>query len=206
MLFWRKKKKSPAEEVMYLIVGLGNPGEKYEYTRHNVGFMVIDKMDKDLDIRVNKSKHQGMLGTGKLNGKSIALIKPLTYMNRSGDCIRAALNFYKLSPANLIVLVDDVNLPLGDIRIRERGSAGGQNGLKDIIAKLGTDEFIRVRVGIDPKPEGWKMADYVLSRFWEDDVPAMEEGISKACEAVLKIINDGPSAAMNLFNKKGGTK
>ena len=204
MFFWKRKKKAIAEEnpVMQVIVGLGNPEVQYKGTRHNVGFETIDKMSFDYNIPVNKNKHRGIIGTGKIKGKSVALVKPLTYMNRSGDCIRAILDFYKLTPADIIVIVDDVNLPLGEIRVRERGSAGGQNGLKDIIYKLNTEEFVRVRVGINPKPEGWDMAAYVLSKFKKEEHEAMIDGVTKAGDAVVKIVEEGAAAAMNQFNKK----
>ena len=208
--FWQKlfghKKEAEIEDdepVMQLIIGLGNPEGKYKGTRHNIGFEVINKMAFDHNIPVNKQKYRGIIGTGKLGSKQVALIKPLTYMNRSGDCVRAALDFYKLSPADIIVVVDDVNLPVGEIRIRERGSAGGQNGLRDIIEKLSTDEFIRIRVGIGSKPPSWKLSDYVLSKFLKEEYEAMVEGITKAGDAAVKIVLDGTAAAMNQFNKKG---
>ena len=187
---------------MHIIVGLGNPEDQYKGTRHNVGFETINKLAYDHNINVNKSKHRGIVGSGNISGKSVLLVKPLTYMNLSGECVRAVLDFYKLTPQNLIVIYDDVSLNLGDIRIRERGSAGGQKGMKDIIAKLGTDEFIRVRIGIDPKPDGWDLADYVLSRFKPEEHESMIEGITKAGDATVKILTDGPVVAMNLFNQK----
>jgi len=204
-LFGRKKEVEieDDEPVMQLIVGLGNPEGRYKGTRHNIGFEVIDKMAFDHKIAVNRSKHKGIIGTGNFGGKQAALIKPLTYMNRSGDCVRAALDFYKLSPADIIIIVDDVNLPVGEIRIRERGSAGGQNGLRDIIAKLGTEEFTRIRVGIGSKPPSWKLSDYVLSKFLREEHEDMIEGITKAGDAALKIVKDGAATAMNQFNKKG---
>ena len=206
-LFGRKKEVEIEDDepvmTLQLIVGLGNPEGKYKGTRHNIGFEVIDKMAFDHKIPVNKSKHRGIIGTGKLGGKQVALIKPLTYMNRSGDCIRAALDFYKLSPADIVVIVDDVNLPVGEIRIRERGSSGGQNGLRDIIAKLNTDEFIRIRVGIGSKPPSWKMSDYVLSKFLKEEHEAMIDGITKAGDAALRIVSDSAAAAMNQFNNRG---
>jgi len=205
-LFKRKKEteiETEDEPVMHLIIGLGNPEGRYKGTRHNIGFEVINKMAFDHNIPVNKNKHRGILGMGNLAGKPVALIKPLTYMNRSGDCVRAALDFYKLTPSDIIVIVDDVNLPVGEIRIRERGSAGGQNGLKDIIARLGTEEFTRIRVGIGSKPPSWKMSDYVLSKFLKEEHDDMIDGITKAGDAALKIVKDGASAAMNQFNKKG---
>ena len=190
---------------MYAIIGLGNPEGQYKGTRHNVGFETINKLAYDFDIPVNKGKHKGLIGTGKIAGKPVALVNPLTYMNLSGDCVRTVLDFYKLTTAELIVICDDVNLPLGNIRVREKGSDGGQNGLKNIISRLGTSEFVRVRIGIDPKPDGWNLADYVLSKFRPEEHQAMIDGVTKAGDAVVKILTDGPVAAMNQFNTiKGG--
>ena len=191
---------------MNIIVGLGNPEGRYKGTRHNVGFETINKLAFDHNISVTKSKHRGLIGTGKLAGKPVALIKPQTYMNRSGECVRAVLDFYKLSPQELIVIYDDVSLALGEIRVREKGSAGGQNGMKDIISHMGTDEFVRVRIGIGPgsgSPEKHEdLSGYVLSRFHPNEHEAMIEGVTKAGDALIKILTDGPISAMNLFNKK----
>ena len=188
---------------MFIIAGLGNPEDQYKGTRHNVGFEAVNKMAYDFNIPVNKSKHRGLIGTGKIAGLPVVLVKPQTYMNLSGDCVKAVLAFYKLEPKNLIVICDDVSLPLGDIRIRTKGSAGGQNGLKDIIYKLDTMDFLRIRIGIDPKPEGWKLSDYVLSRFHPSEHEHFIQGVTKAGDAAVKILKDGPDAAMNIFNKKG---
>ena len=188
---------------MHIIVGLGNPEDEYKGTRHNVGFEAINKLAYDYNISVTKKKHRGFVGTGSVAGKPAALVKPQTYMNRSGECIKAVLDFYKLGPEKLIVIYDDVSLALGEIRIRQQGSAGGQKGMKNTISQLGTDAFVRVRIGIDPKPDGWDLADYVLSRFHKKEHEAMIEGITKAGDAVAKILTDGPTAAMNFFNKKG---
>ena len=224
MFFWKFFKKEGADgqapqdgQVMYIIAGLGNPEGQYKGTRHNVGFETINKLAYDHNIIVNKSKHKGLIGVGRIAGgtevrwtpvgaagKPVALIKPQTYMNRSGDCVKAVLDFYKLTPAELIVIYDDVSLPLGDIRVRERGSDGGQKGIKDIIAKLNTNEFTRVRIGINPKPEGWNLADYVLSRFKPEEHQQMIDGITKAGDAVIEILENGPVSAMNIYNKKTG--
>lgn len=185
---------------MHVIAGLGNPEDQYKGTRHNVGFEAINKLAYDHGIPVNKGKHRGLIGTGKIAGKTIVLVKPLTYMNRSGECIKAVLDFYKLTPADLVVIYDDVSLPLGDVRIRERGSSGGQKGMQDTIDRLKTQEFVRVRIGIDPKPEGFDLADYVLSRFKPEEHQKMIDGVTKAGDAVIKILKDGPVTAMNIFN------
>jgi PTH1 family peptidyl-tRNA hydrolase len=205
LFFWKDWiKKKPAEDpVMFIIAGLGNPGDRYKGTRHNVGFECIDKLSYDHNIPVTKNKHRGLIGTGSIAGKPVALVKPQTYMNRSGECIKAALDFYKLGPENLIVIFDDASLALGSIRVRQQGSAGGQKGMKNIISQLGTDAFTRVRIGIDPKPDGWDLSDYVLNRFHKKEHEAMIEGITRAGDAAAKILADGPAAAMNRFNGKG---
>ena len=204
MLFWRKRQKKvetiETDPSMRIIVGLGNPEDRYKGTRHNIGFETVNKLAYDHNISVTRSKHKGLIGTGSIAGVSVALVKPQTYMNRSGDCVCAVLDFYKLTPKSLIVIYDDVSLPLGEIRVRERGSAGGQKGMKDIISQLDTDVFVRVRIGIDPKPENWNLADYVLSKFHPKEHEAMIEGVTKAGDALIKILTDGPVAAMNQFN------
>ena len=203
-MFFRlfRKKRKVEYPVQHIILGLGNPEDEYKGTRHNVGFEAINKLAYDNNISVTKRKHRGLIGTGSIAGKSVVLVKPQTYMNRSGECLRAVLDFYKLSPAEVIVVYDDISLPLGEIRVREKGSAGGQNGMKDIIAHLGTDVFLRVRIGIDPKPEKMDLADYVLSRFRKEEHEAFIKGITKAGDALTKILTDGPIPAMNQFNKK----
>ena len=204
MFFWKKKQKKveviETDPAMRVIIGLGNPEDRYKGTRHNIGFETVNKLAFDYNISVTRSKHKGLIGTGSIAGVSVTLAKPQTYMNRSGDCVRAVLDFYKLTPAALIVIYDDVSLPLGEIRIRERGSAGGQKGMKDIIGQLGTDAFVRVRIGIDPKPDGWDLADYVLSKFHPKEHEAMIEGVTRAGDAVVKVLTDGVVAAMNRFN------
>ena len=187
---------------MRIIVGLGNPEGQYKGTRHNIGFEAINKLAYDHNISVTQKKHQGLIGKGNIAGSSIVLVKPQTYMNRSGECIQAVLNYYKLKPSDLIVVYDDTDIALGDIRIREQGSAGGHNGIKDIIAKLDTNVFVRVRVGIDEKPANWVLADYVLSKFHQQEHEVMIEGVTKAGDAVIKILADGTTSAMNHFNKK----
>ena len=188
--------------MQHIILGLGNPESEYKGTRHNVGFEAINKLAYDYNISVTKRKHRGLIGTGLVAGKAVALVKPQTYMNRSGECLKMVMDFYKLSPKEIILVYDDVSLALGEIRVREKGSAGGQKGMKDIIAHLGTDAFVRVRIGIDPKPERMNLADYVLSRFRPEEQEAFIEGVTKAGDAVVKILTEGPIAAMNQFNKK----
>lgn len=147
---------------MYIIIGLGNPGEKYGHTRHNVGFEVIDILADRIGIHVEEKKHKGLCGRGVLEGQKVVLVKPQTFMNLSGECVRAAADFYKVAEDEIIVVYDDISLEPGRLRVRSKGSAGGHNGIKNIIAHLGTQEFPRVKVGIGEKPKGMDLADYVL--------------------------------------------
>lgn len=190
---------------MKLIIGLGNPGAQYKWTRHNVGFEAIDKLAYDFSINLNKNKHRAIYGEGLIHGEKVILIKPLTYMNLSGECVRDFLAFYKdLTLDDIIVLCDDINLPLGSIRIRQKGSAGGQNGLKNIIYQLGSEDFPRIRIGIGQKPAGYDLASYVLGKFSDEDAPFIIEGITLATQALEVFIKDrekGLSNAMNLFNR-----
>ena len=188
---------------MHIIIGLGNPGDKYRSTRHNVGFETMDKLSYDCSIPMKKNTRlRAVVGEGRLGSHKIMLVQPTTYMNRSGEAVQAILNFYKLTPADIIVVYDDVSLSLGEIRVRERGSAGGQKGMVDIIAALGTDEFPRVRIGVGEKPDGWTLSNYVLSRFHKAEWDAMIQGVTKAGDAVKLILDNGMMDAMNKFNKK----
>ena len=191
---------------MKLIIGLGNPGNEYKWTRHNVGFEAIDKLAYDFNINVNKNKFKAIYGEGIIHGEKVLLIKPLTYMNLSGECVRDFLNFYKdLDISDIMVICDDINLPLGAIRIRKKGSDGGQNGLKNIIYQLESDNFPRLRIGIGQKPEHFTLANFVLSKFNKDEEVDIVKGITYATEAIEIFIKDrdnGLSNAMNKFNKK----
>jgi len=188
---------------MRIIIGLGNPGSTYHGTRHNVGFETIDKLSQDLGIKLKNSRRfRAHIGEGRIGQTPALLVKPQTYMNLSGRSVQSVLSFYKLPPPAIIVVYDDISLPVGDIRVRERGSAGGQKGMVDIIAKLGTDEFPRVRIGIGNKPENWDLADYVLSRFAKPEWETVIQGITKAGDAVGFILKEGTAAAMNEFNRK----
>lgn len=189
---------------MYIIAGLGNPGRKYVNTRHNAGFMTIDRAAKKYDISVRKRKHGGLEGKGVIGGEEVILLKPHTYMNSSGESIRAAVDYYKIDARDkLIVISDDISLDVGALRIRKKGSAGGHNGLKNIILKLGHDEFKRIRIGVGGKPRDYELIDYVLGHFSKEDMEFMDEGIEQAVEALEVIITKGCDAAMNQFNKKG---
>lgn len=187
---------------MNLIVGLGNPGKEYVGTKHNVGFEVLDKLAYDNNININKAKFNALIGEGTIKNKKVALLKPLTYMNLSGESVKATMSWYKISNKDIIVIYDDISLNIGDIRIREKGSAGGHNGMKNIIYLLNTDEFIRIRVGIGNKPANWDLANYVLSHFSKDEIPNIIEGFTKAADAVEMILASGVSAAMNKYNQK----
>ena len=186
---------------MYIIVGLGNPGREYEGTRHNVGFLVLDKLAAKENISVLEKRHKAVIGKGMAAGRKCVLAKPHTYMNLSGESVRQLIDYYKADEtAELIVISDDISLEPGQIRVRKKGSAGGHNGLKNIIAHLGHDSFIRVKIGVGEKPRGWDLADYVLGRFSKSDREAVEEAADRAVEAVLTIVSEGPDAAMNRFN------
>jgi PTH1 family peptidyl-tRNA hydrolase len=187
---------------MIIIAGLGNPEREYKNTRHNVGFEVINKLAYDYNIGINRVKFSAFYGEGVINYQKVVLIKPQTYMNLSGEAIRDMLNFYKLGPENLIVVYDDTSIDVGDIRIRKKGSAGGHNGMKNIIYHLESDEFLRIRVGIGAKPKEYDLKDYVLSHFSKKEQDDIIDGITKAAEAVAIILKDSVDNAMNKFNKK----
>lgn len=186
--------------MTYLIVGLGNPGRQYEKTRHNVGFEVIDRLADRLSASVDEKKFKGCYGKGVIGGNKVILLKPLTYMNLSGESVRAAMDFYKIDPDHMIVVYDDVSLDVGQLRIRTKGSAGGHNGIKNIIAHLGTQEFPRVKVGVGEKPPRMDLADYVLSRFSGEDQEKMNAAFVEAARAVEAMIIEGTDWAMNRFN------
>lgn len=188
---------------MYVIAGLGNPKKEYDNTRHNIGFSIIDMLAEKTGISIGTAKHKGLLGAGYWNGQKLLLVKPLTYMNLSGECIREVLDYYKVDGReNLIVIHDDISLEPGVIRIRKKGSAGGHNGLKNIIQHLGHDQFIRIKVGVGEKPAGYDLADYVLGHFSKEDREKVEEAMKCAADAVRLMVQDETDAAMNLYNKK----
>lgn len=188
---------------MYLIVGLGNPGMKYDATKHNMGFKVIDELVETYGIPSSGTSLKGMYGKGMIGGEKVILIKPMTYMNNSGECVRAFVDYYKVDPEEeVIIIYDDITLEPGSIRVRKKGSAGGHNGIKSIIAHLGTEKFKRIRVGVGEKPKNWDLADFVLSPFKPEEKDAVREGIEKAAKAVEVILTDGADAAMNRYNKK----
>ena len=185
----------------WLIVGLGNPGEKYERTRHNVGFLVVDALAERLGVPVQKLKHRALTNTVRLAGQKALLMKPVTFMKLSGEAVGDAARFYKLPPERVLVISDDTALPLGKLRLRKGGSAGGHNGLKSIIQHLGTDQFPRLRLGVGEKPRpDYDMADWVLGRLQGEDWKAMEAAVDRAADAVECVLSQGVDAAMNRFN------
>ena len=192
---------------MYVIVGLGNPDKKYEHTRHNIGFDVIDALADKYNISVTDKKHKALCGSGVIEGMKVLLVKPQTYMNLSGESVAEVMNFYKLDPdEEMIVIFDDISLEPGRIRIRKKGSAGGHNGIKSIIAMTGTQGFSRIKVGVGEKPQGWDLADHVLGRFSSEDISfgAFSVGLSlqeieHALDVTLRIHRNGPRFALDLL-------
>lgn len=188
---------------MYIIVGLGNPGREYENTRHNIGFRVIDRLAEQENVMVLEKKHKALFGKGYVAGQKCILAKPQTFMNLSGESVRELIDYYKADEeTELIVISDDVSLDVGQIRIRKKGSAGGHNGLKNIISHLGHDTFLRIKVGVGEKPKGYDLADYVLGHFTKEENQVMEEAASRAADAIRRIITDDADAAMNEYNRK----
>nr|WP_142398848.1 aminoacyl-tRNA hydrolase [Bacillus thuringiensis] len=197
-LFVSKKESSGTR--MKLIVGLGNPGREYELTRHNVGFMAIDELAKRWNISLNEQKFKGVFGAGFVNGEKVILLKPLTYMNLSGESIRPLMDYYKIDVEDFVVMYDDLDIPVGKLRLRMKGSAGGHNGVKSTISHLGTQEFQRIRMGIDRPKNGMKVVDYVLGRFTSEEIPDVNHSIEKAADACEEWLNKPFLQIMNTFN------
>lgn len=186
---------------VYIIVGLGNPGRQYENTRHNVGFRCIDKLAEKYNISVLECKHRAIIGKGYIEGQKVILAKPQTFMNLSGESVRDILQYYKVEPdTELIVIYDDISLAVGALRIRKKGSAGGHNGIKNIIAQTGTDVFKRIKVGVGEKPAGFDLADYVLGHFTSSENKEIDAALEKAVEAVSLLVQEEVDMAMNRFN------
>lgn len=197
-MFFNKNRSSGVE---WLLVGLGNPGDKYDNTRHNVGFAAIDQLAEELRVPVQKLKYRALTQTVELGGAKVLLMKPITYMNLSGEAVGEAARFFKIPADHVLVLSDDVSLPVGRLRIRKGGSAGGHNGLKSIIQHLGTDQFPRVKIGVGEKPHpDYDMADWVLGKFAGEDLKTITQAIERAGKAAACYIQDGPDKAMNKFN------
>lgn len=185
---------------MYIIVGLGNPGKKYENTKHNIGFITLDFLADKNDIKINKIKHKALVGEGTVSGQKVLLVKPQTYMNLSGNSVREVMEYYKADPENLIVIYDDVDIPIGRLRIRKKGSAGTHNGMKSIIYDLQEDGFPRVRIGIG-KERKMPLAGYVLGGFEKDERKLMEDAVERAARAVECMLEKGIDIAMGEYNK-----
>lgn len=195
------RRKTFGSAVEYLVVGLGNPDKKYENTRHNTGWLAIDAIAEKYRCRVNRIKFKSYTGECMIGGSKALLMKPTTYMNNSGQAVTEAMNFYKLPPENVIVIFDDVSLDVGKMRIRQKGSDGGQKGMRSIIYLSGKDTFPRIKIGIGAKPNPqWDLADWVLSRFTNDERRLMDEQFGKAADAVELIIRGDINKAMNLYN------
>ena len=189
---------------MFIIAGLGNPGKEYTSTRHNAGYMAIDYLAEKLNIKLNKLKFNSVYGDTSINGEKVMLVKPVTYMNRSGIAIAEIMKFYKIEVENLIVIYDDIDLPLGTLRIRPNGSPGTHNGMKSIISSINNGEFPRIRIGIG-RNENMDLADYVLQKFSQSERDLINPIIEKAAEASIEIINKSIDSAMQKYNMKGDT-
>ena len=188
---------------MFIIAGLGNPTKEYEGTRHNVGFDVIDRLSEKYNIAVDTKKHRALIGKGMIAGQKVILAKPQTYMNLSGESIRSLLDYYKVDEEHeLLVIYDDVSLGVGQLRIRAKGSAGGHNGIKNIIAHLGGQVFPRIKIGVGEKPPKYDLADYVLGLFSKAEKVLMDEGYDNAVRAVEMIVSGDIEGAMNEYNRK----
>ena len=188
---------------MFVIAGLGNPTKQYEGTRHNIGFDVMDALAEKYNISISEKKHKALCGKGVIEGEKVLLVKPQTYMNLSGESIAEILNYYKADASqDFLVVFDDISLAPGNIRIRKKGSAGGHNGIKNIIAMTGTENFMRIKVGVGEKPKGWDLADYVLRRFSDEDRRKVDAAIEDAIGAVVLMIHGEADQAMNRYNAK----
>lgn len=188
-------------KIEYIIAGLGNPGPKYDGTRHNAGFMVIDALAKELGVQVNKTKFHALTGECEIDGHRCMLVKPLTFMNNSGESIRDISAFYKISPANIIIISDDISLDVGRIRIRRNGSAGGHNGLKSIFELTGTSDYPRIKVGVGGKPSpDYDLVKHVLGKFSKEERVVLDTAVKNACGAVRLMVNGEVDRAMNLYN------
>ena len=186
---------------MYLVAGLGNPGKQYDMTRHNIGFHTIDYIADELGVKIKKLKYKAIYGECDINGEKVILVKPQTYMNLSGESISEFVKFFKIPTENVIIISDDIALETGRIRIRKKGSAGGHNGLKNIIYMLNSENFNRIRIGVGaPTHPDYDLKDFVLGRFTKEEIPVLEESIIKSYKAVAEIIKRGADSAMNKFN------
>ena len=196
-----KTNRSPSGAPEFLIVGLGNPGPKYEFTRHNAGFLCMDLLAQQLGVKIDRIKFKSVVADVAIEGSRCILMKPQTFMNNSGEAVRDAANFYKIPPEHIIILFDDISLPPGKLRIRRKGSDGGHNGIKSILYLLGSDQFPRIKLGVGAKQRpDYDLADWVLSTFQKDELSRMKEAMEKACEAVPLLVREETDRAMNLYN------
>lgn len=199
-MFLRKAK--PAGPVDYLIAGLGNPGKQYEATRHNAGFMAVEALADKLDVKVNRVRFKSYCGEAEAEGRRVLLMMPQTFMNNSGEAVREAMQFYKLPPERCLILFDDISLPVGTIRVRRKGSDGGQRGMRSIILLTGSDQFPRIKIGIGDKPHpDYDLAAWVLSRFSKEEGPRILEAAHSAADAACLIVQDKIDEAMNRYSK-----
>lgn len=194
-----KESFTKRSDHVFVIVGLGNPGKKYDLTRHNVGFEAIDRLAQKYQIKVNKIKYKALIGEGQIEGEKVLLVKPQTYMNLSGETVLSICNFYQIEPEKLIVIYDDVDTDAGKLRIRKKGSAGTHNGMRHIIMLLQKDDFPRIRIGIG-RSNQLELRDFVLQRFSKDEMITMDETLNRAADAAVMIVREGVDLAMNRFN------
>ena len=202
MGLFRKKTENAAggSGPVTLIVGLGNPGRKYAGTRHNVGFDAVTALSDAFNIPLKTKEWKGISGRGTIAGQKVILVQPQTFMNASGECVRAYMDFYKIPAERLLVICDDISLEPGNVRLRVKGSAGGHNGLKSIIEHIGTSVFPRLRLGVGEKPFGWDLADHVLARFPKEQEPVMRDVMARVVEEIPVYVTEGPEAAMSKYN------
>ncbi len=196
------KKSSPPlmGGITHIVVGLGNPDRKYENTRHNAGFIGVDKLAEKHGVTIDRLKYKSYCATVEIGDKRVLLMKPQTYMNNSGQAVVEAMNFYKIPPENVVIIFDDISLDVGLMRVKRKGSDGGQKGMRSIIYLSGKDNFPRVKIGIGHKPEKWDLADWVLSQFTDDERKTIDGIADKAADAVERILNGDIDKAMNLYN------
>ena len=199
--FRRQTSTTPTGAPEYLVVGLGNPGNKYTYTRHNSGFLCLDMLSDKLNFKIDRLKFKSLICDTNINGHRCIVMKPQTFMNNSGEAVRECASFYKIKPENVIVIYDDISLDVGKLRIRRKGTDGGHNGIKSIIYHLNSDQFPRIKVGCGKKPHpDYDLADWVLSEFKKDELKALEPALSNACKALELLLDNNIEKAMNLYN------
>ncbi len=196
-MFFKKK----SSNISWLIAGLGNPEPKYEITRHNAGFLAIDRIADNANVSIKKMKFHALIGEADLGGERCLLLKPLTYMNKSGEAIAEAMRYYRIPPERVLILFDDISLDPGKLRIRQKGSAGGHNGIKSIIEMTKSSDFPRIKIGVGKKPHpDYDLADWVLSKFKKDELPLMDEAFTNAADAAVMIVSGSIDRAMNRYN------